>query len=125
MKIYNIGLLTVSQILSLLFNFFVQIILANYYGIEETGTYFSIISLMNIMSVVGLFGINKYYIYIKSSGIKIDKQLLKNLMIIYIYLNIICGLILFSIGYIRFPDYILFIISCVILMILTNSIAII
>ncbi|MFL1421970.1 MATE family efflux transporter [Staphylococcus ureilyticus] len=125
MKIYNIGTLVISQMLSLLFNFFVQIVLAKYYGIEETGTYFSLISLMNIMSVIGLFGINKYYIYIKSSGVKIDSHLLKNLMIIYILLNFICGMILFSIGVIRFPDYILFILSCMVLMILTNVIAII
>lgn len=125
MRIFNIGTLLLSQVLSLLFNFFVQIILAKYYGINETGTYFSLISLMNIMSVVGLFGINKYYIYIKSANVKIDDHLMKNLMFIYIFLNIFCGLLLFTIGYVRFPDYILFIISCIVLMILTNSIAII
>ncbi|MBO1206154.1 MATE family efflux transporter [Staphylococcus xylosus] len=125
MKFYKIIILTTSQIFTLLFNFFVQVILAKYYGISETGTYFSLISLMNIMSVVGLFGINKYYIYIKSANIKIDDFITKNLMLVYIVLNIICGLLLFIIGYIRFPDYILFTISCMFLMILTNSIAII
>ncbi|WP_206748478.1 hypothetical protein, partial [Staphylococcus cohnii] len=64
MKILQIGILLCSQVLSLIFNFFVQIILAKFYGVDETGTYFSIISLMNIMSIIGLFGINNYYIYL-------------------------------------------------------------
>lgn len=125
MKIYKVGGLLLSQVLSLLFNFFVQILLAKFYGIEETGTYFSIISLMNIMSVIGLFGINKYYIYIKSARVNFDNDLLKSLIIIYINLNVFCAVILFTIAYFRFPEYILFIISCMFLMVLTNSIAII
>lgn len=124
MKIYKIGVLLISQIVAMFLNFLVQIILAKFYGVEETGTYFSIISLMNIMSVIGLFGINKYYVFIRSSKINIANSLFKNLLLIYIVLNFLCSLILFGISYYRFSDYTLFVLSCVCLMVLTNLIAI-
>ena len=124
MKIYKVSILLFCQVLSLAFNFFVQIILAKMYGINETGTFFSMISLTNILSVIGLFGINNYYIYLKSARVEVTNNLLKSIILIYIYINIICSIILIAVSYFRFPEYIMFATACVLLMILSNSIAI-
>ncbi|MDO0993976.1 polysaccharide biosynthesis C-terminal domain-containing protein [Staphylococcus borealis] len=114
-----------SQILSILLNFSVQLILANFYGKSETGTYLSIISIMNILSVLGLFGINKYYIFLKSKKGFIDEITAINIIKIYILMNILSIILMLFIGWINFSHYLLFIISSTLMMVLTNSIAII
>lgn len=117
--------LTISQVLSVLLNFSVQLILAHFYGKHETGSYLSIISLMNILSVLGLFGINKYYIFLKSKNGNIDKLVASNIIKIYFLMNVISIIIISIIGLINFRNYIFLILSSVVMMVLTNCIAII
>ncbi|MHD0397956.1 MATE family efflux transporter [Staphylococcus simulans] len=116
--------LSSSQLLAIILNFSIQIILAKLYGKDEAGIYFSIISLMNILSVVGLFGINKYYIFLKSKDNNIGTDVIQNMIQIFLFMNVSATFILVIISSVRFPEYLLFNVSSMFLIILTNGIAI-
>lgn len=116
--------LSSSQLLAIILNFSIQIILAKLYGKDEAGIYFSIISLMNILSVVGLFGINKYYIFLKSKDNNIGTDVIQNMIKIFLFMNVSATFILLIISSIRFPEYLFFNVSSMFLIILTNGIAI-
>lgn len=117
--------LLISQLLAIILNFSVQLVLAHFYNKNETGTYFSVIALMNILSVLGLFGINKYYIFLKSKQGYIDREKSKNIIFIYFLMNLLSIGILIVVGILNFSHYLFFIISSSLMMILTNGIAII
>lgn len=117
--------LPISQVISILLNFSVQLILASFYSKEDTGTYFSVISLMNILSVLGLFGINQYYIFFKSKYGHININITSNLIKVYVLMNVVSTFIFIIISCFKFKHHLLFIISSILLMIITNGIALI
>ncbi|PTI27426.1 hypothetical protein BU072_13105, partial [Mammaliicoccus vitulinus] len=124
MKSLKVFLLFFSQIIALISNLSVQIILANIYSTKDTGIYFSIFALTNILSSIGLFGINKYYIYFKSKYNIIPNEHAKVILHIYIIINVICIGVLLMWGSIQFPDYPLFILSNTVILMLTSIIAV-
>lgn len=124
MRSLKISLLFFSQIIALTLNLSVQIILANIYSTKDTGVYFSIFALTNILSSIGLFGINKYYLYFKSKYKIIPNEHAKVILHIYIIINVICIGVLLIWGSIQFPNYPLFILSNTLILILTSIIAI-
>lgn len=124
MKMNKIIILWFSQVITIILNFSVQVILANYYSIEDTGIYFTIIYMMNLFSTICLFGINNYYIYRKSTIGYLNPSEKVNLLRIYIFLNIIFIFIFNVIGYILYPIYTSFVFSTSILMIITSCVAI-
>lgn len=125
MRILKISTLMFSQSLTLLLNLSIQIILAKYYSTKDTGVYFSIFALTNILSTIGLYGINKYYIYIKSKSNNISTQHIKDISQIFICINIICMITLLVWGNLKFPEYPLFIIGNMLVILLSSLIAII
>ncbi|WP_436891279.1 oligosaccharide flippase family protein [Mammaliicoccus sciuri] len=124
MKIIKIFSLLFSQSISLILNLTVQIILAHYYSTKDTGVYLSLFALTNILSTIGLFGINKYYIYIKSKSNVLSYEHIKVIAQLFISINFICMIFLIIWGYLHFPQYPLFIISNSLLIFLTSIIAI-
>ncbi|WP_016911241.1 MATE family efflux transporter [Mammaliicoccus vitulinus] len=124
MKLLKVFLLISSQFITLILNLSVQIILANVYSTKDTGVYFAIFALTNILSSIGLFGINKYYIYIKSRNNSISVEHAKVISQLFILINFICVISLLTWGLLRFPEYSFFIIGNTLILVLTSVIAV-
>lgn len=124
MRLVKFTLLMLSQFITLFLNLLIQIILAHNYSTKDTGVYFSIFALTNILISIGLFGINKYYIYIKSKDNIVPALHVNAIVKLFIITNIISIIILIVWGGLKFPEYIFFIISNALMAILTNVIAI-
>lgn len=122
MKIYKILSLWASQLITLVLNFLVQVILANYYSVEDTGNFIAITYLMNILSTLGMFGINNYYIYKKAKDGYLNKQAINSLLKIFIIFNVLCAVIFMMIGYINYSQYMLLIISSTLMMVLSGMV---